>query len=160
MTSLYLPSTPRPASYRVKSRQRTKSSTASSGRIISREFGGQYFELTLVYPPMTRAQFSPLNAFVTALGGRNGVFNVTIPDDMSGRAGEYTGNFANFSNDWKLHLLTSDAPATVTPPARLAGGIIITSPVYMRCSLAGDVQQVRLDKTGLVRFELDLVERL
>jgi hypothetical protein len=144
----------------LKSRQRTKTSQALNGRTISRAYGGQYYELRLVYPDMTRAQFAPISAFLAAQGGRNGIFYVPVPETLSGAPGRVTGNLATFDNDWKLHLITDGATGAVEPPARASGGTLQTSGIRMRCSLMDDVQEIRLGNRGLIRFELDLVERL
>jgi len=151
---------PAPASVSIRARQRTKVSQATSGRIISRAYGGQLFEMTLTYPLMTREQFAPINAFLTAQGGRNEIFYVRVPEDMSGATGQRAGNFALFSNDWKLHLITDTDPLTVIPPARVDGGTLTTSNLCMRCSLARDIQEIRVNQRGLIRYEIDLVERV
>jgi hypothetical protein len=158
-----LPLVPAPASLRVSSRQRTKTSQAESGRILSRAYGGQYFEVTLSYNPMTREQAGPLLAFLQSREGRNSIFKV----ELSGFAdvpGFKIGNFANFDNDTKLHLITGSGSNSVTPPPREPdgnpAGNPITDKVYMRASLTNDAQVVELGRNGLIRLDVDLVERL
>lgn len=158
-----LPLVPAPAALSVRSRQRTKTSQAESGRILSRAYGGQYYEVTLSYNPMTRAQAGPLIAFLQSREGRNSIFKV----ELSGFAevpGFEAGNFANFNNDTKLHLITGPGDSDVTPDPREPdgnpAGSPITDAVYMRASLVNDAQVVSLGRNGLIRLEVDLVERL
>ncbi len=155
-----LPLTPAPASVKFRARHRSKTSQSSSGRIISRSYGGQFFEMTLVYPTMTAEQFAPINAFLAAQKGRNEIFYVRVPANMSGSTGTKVGNFAIFDNDWKLHMITDTDPVAVVPPARQPGGSLITSGLYMRCSMTSDVHEIDINQRGLFRYELDLVERL
>lgn len=155
-----LPGTPAPAAVRMNSRQRTRASQAESGRILSRAYGGQYFEVTLVYPPMKRSDAAPLIAFLQSRRGRDSVFKV----ELSGfrvSAGTDVANFGNYDDDTKLHLITATSPALETfPDARASGGQLHTDTVYMRASLSRDAQQIALDRDGLIRLEIDLVERL
>jgi len=158
MPSIYLPDTPAPASVRVRTKQRTKVSTAVSGKIQSRLYGGQSYAVTLSYNPMRRDQAVPLIAFLHEQQGRHGIFRVKLPQ-LTGEAGQIIGNFINFTGDTKLHMITEVTPFTVVPMAR-GGTIVDTQPVYIQCSLVGDVQQIDLGRNGLIRLEIDVVERL
>ena len=56
------PSTPTANSVSIGSQQNTIVSTTTSGRRQARQIDGQRFRLTISFPPMTRAEFSPINA--------------------------------------------------------------------------------------------------
>jgi len=161
MTSPYLPMSPAPAAVRIRSHQRTKTSQAASGKILSRKYGGQYYKMTLDYNPMRRDQAGPLLAFLEEQEGKHQAFFVPV-DQLTGQASTVVGNFANYDNDSKLHMITGTSPTTVSPPAREAGGSLVVSPspVYLYCSLAGDVHTVSLDRKGLIKISIDLVERV
>jgi hypothetical protein len=58
------PSTPVANSVSIGSQQNTIISTTVSGRRQARQIDGQRFRLTISFPPMTRAEFSPINAFI------------------------------------------------------------------------------------------------
>lgn len=166
MPSLYLPTLPTPVSYRIRSNYRTQTSMSVNGKIVSRKYGGQYYEITLVYPPMRRDQAAPLIAFLEEQEGQNNIFRVQLPVDMAGTPGLQVGNFANIdatnpaqAND-KLYRITAVSPAvSVAPEAMVAGTVVASAPV-MRCSLKNDVQIITLGPSGLIRLEIDLVERV
>ncbi|MFC3051659.1 hypothetical protein [Kordiimonas pumila] len=158
MTDIYLPATPAPASVRITPRQRTKVSTASSGRILSRLYGGQSYSMTLVYNPMHKATAAPLLAFLQEMQGRHGIFRVDVPQ-LNGVGGLNVGSFVNFSDDTKLHMITGTGPLTYSPPQRGSGTVSATSP-YMRCSFTSDTQEFSLAKNGLISLQLELVERV
>ncbi|WP_262689780.1 hypothetical protein [Kordiimonas aestuarii] len=159
MSFLELPGTITLAAMTVKPHQRTKSGQAMSGKILTSEYGGHFFEMTLVYPPMLRAQAAELIAFLHAMRGRGGIFDVPL-DNLTGVSGVAVGNFARFDNDSKIHVITSTSPLTVSPPARVPGGTLVTTGLKMRCSLASDVQEIRLNAQGLIRLEIDVIERV
>ncbi len=159
MPDAYLPDVPAPASVRINPKQRTKISTAASGRILSRLYGGQSYSMTLVYNPMHKATAAPLLAFLQEQQGRNGVFLVKVPQ-INGVGGLNVGSFVNFDNDTKLHMITSTSPMTYSPAARVAGGTADASAPYMRCSLTSDVQEFSLAKNGLISLQLSFVERV
>lgn len=154
-----LPMTPAPAALQIRSRQRTKSSQAESGRILSRAYGGQYFMATLIYNPMKRSEAAGLLAFLQSRQGRNSVFKVQI-SGLAASGGVAVGNFANFDDDTKLHLITDTSPIAVTPSPRVTGTTLYTDEVFVRASLANDVQLVSLGRGGLIQLEVDIVERL
>jgi len=154
-----LPAYPKPATIKLRPHQRTKSSQAMNGKIITSEYGGHVFELTLTYAPMLRTQAAGLMAFLHAMRGRGGIFDVPL-DQPTGEAGVRVGNFAKFDNDTKIHMITGVSPLTVSPPARVSGGTLTTTELKMRCSLTSDVQVIDLMANGLVRLEIDLTERV
>ncbi|WP_417462860.1 hypothetical protein [Kordiimonas sp.] len=155
-----LPAFPAPASVKVRPHQRTKSTQAMSGRILTNAYGGHFFEMTLVYHPMHRKDAGGLIAFLQYQRGRSGIFTVPL-DQLTGLSGLQVGNFAKFNNDSKVHVITQTAPSVeVMPAARVAGGTLITTGVAMKCSLTRDAQEITLGTDGLIRLELDLIERV
>lgn len=159
MPTPILPNSPLPSAIKISVKSRSVISQAESGKILGRAKGIPYYEMALIYPPMRRDQFGSIQAFLEE-NARPNIFYVQV-GPMTGVAGEIVGNHVNFDNDTKLHLITGTTPSTtVTPPMRNVGGLIISNPVYMRCSLKNDVQKISLGKDGLVRFEMNLVERI
>jgi len=159
MNEAFLPDYPAPASVRVRPKQRTKVSTAVSGKMQSRLYGGQSYAVSLSYNPMRRDQASALIAFLHEMQGRHGIFRVKLPH-LSGEEGQVIGNFVNFSDDSKLHMITGVGPLTVMPAPRVGGGIVDPDGPYLRCSLVRDAQEISLERNGLIRLEIDLIERL
>ncbi|MBL4837133.1 MAG: hypothetical protein JKY34_06100 [Kordiimonadaceae bacterium] len=155
----FLPMSPAPAAVRITSHRRTKSTQAASGKILTRQYGGQYFKMSLTYNLMRKDQAGPLLAFLQEQEGRFGIFFVPV-DQLSGQAGEVVGNYANFDEALyhKLHMITATSPTAVNPPYN-GTGVIQTDPAYMRCSLTSDTQNVSLDRKGLIKISLNLVER-
>ena len=155
-----LPVVPPPAEMNVQSRQRTKTSQAESGRILSRAYGGQFFQVRLIYNPMKRSDAAPLIAFLQSREGRNSIFKVEITG-LAAAVGNNVANFANVDDDTKLHLIAETNPTTILSPSpRFTGSTVFTDQVFMRASLQNDVQTVFLGRNGLIRLEIDLVERL
>jgi len=73
------PSSPAFASLSVTSVQPTFVSRSISGRRQSRQIGGQYFRMRATFPPMTRAEFAPIYAFVMKQRGRYESFTLIPP---------------------------------------------------------------------------------
>ena len=84
------PTSPKFQSLAVSSNQGTFVSRSISGRRQSRQIGGQYWRLRASFPPMTRAQFAPIYAFVIAQRGRYESFSV-IPAVISTGQGSPAG---------------------------------------------------------------------
>lgn len=156
MSDIYMPETPACASVRIRPKQRTKVTTAASGKILSRTYGGQSYSMVLTYNPMLKSEAAPLIAFLQAQQGRNGIFRVKVPQ-ING--GETVGTFVNFEGDTKLHMITADSPRAYIPAPR-GSDTVDTQPVYMRCSLASDVQEIELDRRGLIKLNIELIERV
>jgi len=159
MSEIFLPDTPVPAAIRVRPTQRTRASTAISGKMQSRLYGGQSYAVTLSYNLMRRDQAAPLIAFLHEMQGKHGIFCVRLPQ-LTGVDGLQIGNFVNFADDSKLHMIVGLSPLTVVPQPRVGGGTVDANSPYLRCSLAGDVQEIQLGRGGLIRLEINLVERL
>ena len=62
-----------------KSNQKTLFSETDSGKTFRRQIQGQRFSFTVSYPPMTRADFAPVMAFVMKQRSRKENFTVTFP---------------------------------------------------------------------------------
>jgi len=58
------PTSPVAKSANIRSLQNTIVSVTTSGRKQARQIDGQRFAITLSFPPMTRAEFAPIKAFV------------------------------------------------------------------------------------------------
>jgi len=71
-----LPTTPVARSASINSQQNTIVSVTTSGRKQARQIDGQRFQITLQYPPMTRAEFAPIKAFI--IKQRSQLENFTI----------------------------------------------------------------------------------
>lgn len=157
MPSPLLPVSPEPISYKISSKVTTLQSESLSGKILTRKVGGQRFEATLVFPPMQRANFNAIHAFLMEQEGASGIFYVKIPvfGTTAGAAGEYI----NYSNSDKLYMVKSDG-VDVYPDQLVSGGTPEMNDVYLRCSLKSSVQVIEYGSDGTVRIEIDVVERI
>ena len=84
------PTTPAFNSLNVQSVQNTFVSRALSGRRQARQLGGQFWKMTATFPPMTRAQFAPIYAFVVKHRGRYESFTI-VPAVVSTGQGSPAG---------------------------------------------------------------------
>ncbi|MBF0185470.1 MAG: hypothetical protein HQM06_13950 [Magnetococcales bacterium] len=73
------PTSPAPADIKIQSVQPTRVSQSQAMNLSVRSTGAQRFVLSATWPPMNRAQFAPISAFVAAQKGRSGVFTWTLP---------------------------------------------------------------------------------
>jgi len=73
------PTSPAFQSLNIQSIQPTLISRTISGRRQSRQIGGQLWKMTATFPPMTRAQFAPIYAFIVAQRGRYESFSLVPP---------------------------------------------------------------------------------
>lgn len=73
------PSSPAFNSLNVKSVQPTFVSRTISGRRQARQIGGQFWTMTATFPPMTRAQFAPIDAFIMKQRGQYETFTLVLP---------------------------------------------------------------------------------
>ena len=80
------PTSPISNGINIKSNQTTIVSTAINGRRQARQLQNQRWSMTVSFPPMTRASFSPIFAFITAQRGRKESFTYRPPiiDDALG----------------------------------------------------------------------------
>ena len=73
------PSSPAFNSLNVQSIQPTFVSRTISGRRQARQIAGQFFSMTATFPPMTRAQFQPIDAFIMKQRGQYETFTLVLP---------------------------------------------------------------------------------
>ena len=73
------PSSPVANSASISSQQNTIVSTTTSGRRQARQIDGQRFRMTISFPPMTRSEFSPINAFIMKQRSQLESFNYAPP---------------------------------------------------------------------------------
>lgn len=80
------PTSPIASSVIISNNQTTLVSTSISGRRQARQLQNQRWGLRVAFPPMTRTQFAPIFAFITAQRGRKEAFTYTPPlfDDSLG----------------------------------------------------------------------------
>ena len=87
------PTTPEFSAINVESVINNISSEARNGRIQVRGTGGQKWKFTARYNDLTRAEFSPVYAFVNAQNGRLNTFDVT-PPVIGSTQGDATGTMS------------------------------------------------------------------
>jgi len=132
------PSTPIANSVAISSEQNTIVSVTTSGRRQARQIDGQKFRLRVSFPPMTRTEFAPINAFImkqrsqlesftyapptisTPLGVASGTILVNgaisagaISCSIDGMANSTTGVFKagdyfRFTGQTKVYMVVSD----------------------------------------------------
>ena len=73
------PSSPAFSSLAVSSVQPTMVSRTISGRRQARQIAGQFFTMTASFPPMTRAEFAPIDAFIMKQRGQYETFTLVLP---------------------------------------------------------------------------------
>lgn len=166
------PLNPAPSSYEIKHKNTTLVSDTRSGRLVTRQVGGERIEVSLKYPPMQTADYAELLAFLRYVGGRNDIMAFRMPrlrndtayTDSTLAVGEYY-NVNHITNDNQLvQYLGDNAGTPIVRPEVRAG----TTPAlsvwssyqpYLKCSLGTDIQVVEYAEDGFVRLEVDLVER-
>jgi len=84
------PVTPKFSSVSISSIDPTLYSQAVNGRIQSRKIAGQQWGFSASYPPMTRAEFQPVSAYIDSLRGRHTVFTV-VPTEVSSSSATVSG---------------------------------------------------------------------
>ena len=157
MPSPLLPTSPAPVSYKITSKVTNLKSESLSGKVLTRKIGGQRFEATLTFPPMNRSAFNEIHAFLMEQEGANGIFYIQIPTfgDTAAVAGEYV----NYTNHVKTYMVKSGGVDTY-PDQLVTGGAVDSAGTYMRVSLKNDVQVIEYGADGIVRLEIDVMERL
>ena len=135
------PTSPVANSANIRSLQRTIVSVTTSGRKQARQIDGQRFAITLDFPPMTRAEFAPIKAFIMKqrsqlnnftvippiVSDAQGVASTTISTDASISAGANTctvdgmttstngilkaGDYFRFSGQEKVYMCVEDLNA-------------------------------------------------
>lgn len=72
----------------LKSNQKTLFSQTDSGKTFRRQIQGQRFSFTIAYPPMTRAEFAPIMAFIIKQRARKEDFTITMPSFLDAQGNE------------------------------------------------------------------------
>lgn len=72
----------------LKSNQKTLVSETDSGKTFRRQVQGQRFSFTIAYPPMTRAEFAPIMAFIMKQRARKEAFTITMPSFLDAQGNE------------------------------------------------------------------------
>jgi hypothetical protein len=75
-----LPTSPGFASVTTRSKHYNMFSESLNGRIQVRSLASSRREFTLVFPPMTKAEFEPIYEFIDSQDGMLDTFTVDIPD--------------------------------------------------------------------------------
>lgn len=166
------PSSPIFKAVGIKSRHVNLSSETRSGRMQVRSIGAQRWAFTAKYNPMTRAEFSPVWAFVISQQGRLGAFDVVPPiisdaqGDVSGTVlavgahaiGDSTiavdgmtgtlkaGDFIKFAGHSKVYMITADATAVAgAATLSIEPGLVEALSDNEAVSYDGVVFRMRLD---------------
>ena len=87
------PTSPVASDAQIGSEQNTIVSVTTSGRVQTRQIDGQKFTINLDYPPMTRANFAPIKAFLMKQRSRLNTFTI-IPPVVSNAQGVATGTIS------------------------------------------------------------------
>jgi len=169
------PTTPEFRSIGFSSEQKTITSTTDSGKMFSVQIDGQRFKFSAAYPPMTRAEFAPVIAFIMKQRSQKETFQIALPDlqnakgDVSGTvsvngshsAGDTTidvdgmtgtlkaGDFVKFAGHSKVYMVVSDATAS-------AGAATLTIEPPLRNALANDEGVTYDDVQFTVRLTNDV----
>ena len=139
------PTSPEFRSIGFSSEQKTITSTTDSGKMFAVQVDGQRFKFSASYPPMKRATFAPVLAFVMKQRSQKETFQIALPDlknakgDVSGTvlvngshsAGDTTitvdamtgtlkaGDFVKFGGDTKVYMVVADVTADGSNEATL-----------------------------------------
>lgn len=92
------PSSPGFVSNNFKSTAYNLSSTSVSGRTQVRGIGSQRWEFTVAFPPMSRSEYGPVNAFLLKQRGMLESFQIVLPivsDKSSGVSGPVVSGTAS-----------------------------------------------------------------
>ena len=171
------PTSPEFRSIGFSSEQKTITSTTDSGKMFSVQVDGQRFKFSATYPPMKRATFAPVLAFIMKQRSQKETFQIALPDlknakgDVSGTvlvngshsAGDTTidvdgmtgtlkaGDFVKFGGDTKVYMVVSDATAS-------AGSATLTIEPPLRSALSDDASVTYDAVEFTVRLTSDIQE--
>lgn len=166
------PTTPEFNSIGFGSEQKTITSTTDSGKMFAVQVDGQRFKFSASYPPLSRADFSPVYAFIMKQRSQKETFQIALPDlknakgtisgtvlvngvhsagdttiDIDGMTGNLkAGDFVKFAGHSKVYMVVADATAS-------AGATTITIEPPLRSALA-DNEAVTYDN---VQFTVRLI---
>ena len=79
MSGVY-PTSPEFASVGFGSEQKTITSTTDSGKMFAVQVDGQRFKFSASYPPLSRADFAPVYAFIMKQRSQKELFTIALPD--------------------------------------------------------------------------------
>lgn len=139
------PTTPEFASINFSSEQKTLVSTTDSGKMFSTQIDGQRFKFSTTYPPMSRATFAPVLAFIMKQRSQKETFQIALPDlkdakgnvsgtvlvnaahtagdttiDVDGMTGTLkAGDMVKFGGHSKVYMVVADATADGSNEATL-----------------------------------------
>ena len=88
------PTSPKPRSIRIKSITPNMVSETHSMKRQVRQRGAHRWLIEATYPPMTRAQFAPIWAFVVAQKGQYSTFDY-VPEGISSSSGNLVGTLVS-----------------------------------------------------------------
>jgi hypothetical protein len=91
------PTTPVFNAVNFSSEQKTITSTSDSGKMFSVQVDGQRFKFSASYPPMTRAEFAPVYAFIMKQRSQKETFTV-IPPVISDAQGDVAGIISTYTS--------------------------------------------------------------
>lgn len=97
-----------------KSNTQTRTSQTLSGRVQRAQINSQYFSFKLVSPPLTRAEYMPIMAFIMKQGGKFDSFTV-VPPSISSTRGTASGTTTVadiISSDFSTAATSSTVPIT------------------------------------------------
>lgn len=159
-----------------------------SGRIQVRNIGGQRFRFTASYPPLSRSEFGPVNAFVMQQRGGAETFTIVLPEvsSTSGTAsGSPTGtgslgstsvtvssltgtlkagDVIKFANHSKVYMVVADRSGagtmTIEPPLKSAvsASAITYNNVPFTVRLASPIQEFDIGVEEFYSYEIDMIE--
>ena len=107
-----------------KSNQRTLFSETDSGKTFRRQIQGQRFSFTVSYPPMTRADFAPIMAFIVKQRSRKENFTITLPTTFDSQGNETGTLLVNGSHSGGDTTIAIDAFASDGAERLKAGDLL------------------------------------
>ena len=107
-----------------KSNQRTLFSETDSGKTFRRQIQGQRFSFTVSYPPMTRADFAPIMAFIVKQRSRKENFTITLPTTFDSQGNETGTLLVNGSHSVGDTTIAIDAFASDGAERLKAGALL------------------------------------
>ena len=118
------PTSPQAKDASIGSDQTTIVTKTTSGRVQTRQIDGQKFTIQLSFPPMSRANFAPIKAFIMKQRSRLNTFTI-IPPVISNAQGVATGTISvNGAISAGVTTCTIDGMATSTNDILKAGDYI------------------------------------
>jgi hypothetical protein len=118
------PTSPQAKDASIGSDQTTIVTKTTSGRVQTRQIDGQKFTIKLSFPPMSRANFAPIKAFIMKQRSRLNTFTI-IPPVISNAQGVATGTISvNGAISAGVTTCTIDGMATSTNGILKAGDYV------------------------------------